>query len=106
MKSPNPQVIVIGAGPVGLVTALGLAQKDVKVLVLEKNSIEVPPQWRGSTIHPPTLAIFDELGLAKKIIEGAVKVDVLQFRDLEIDQVVNFKYEVLNELVKYPFPHL
>ena len=103
MKSPNPQVIVIGAGPVGLVTALGLAQKDVKVLVLEKNSIEVPPQWRGSTIHPPTLAIFDELGLAKKIIEGAVKVDVLQFRDLEIDQVVNFKYEVLNELVKYPF---
>lgn len=103
MKLTNPQVIVIGAGPVGLVTALGLAQKDIKVLVLEKNSIEVPPQWRGSTIHPPTLAIFDELGLAKKIIEGAVKVDVLQFRDLEIDQVVNFKYEVLNELVKYPF---
>jgi 3-(3-hydroxy-phenyl)propionate hydroxylase len=103
MKSPNPQVIVIGAGPVGLVTALGLAQKGINVLVLEKNSVEVPPQWRGSTIHPPTLAIFDELGLAKKIIEGAVKVDVLQFRDLEIDQVVNFKYEVLNELVKYPF---
>jgi 3-(3-hydroxy-phenyl)propionate hydroxylase len=103
MKSPNPQVIVIGAGPVGLVTALGLAQKGINVLVLEKNSVEVPPQWRGSTIHPPTLAIFDELSLAKKIIEGAVKVDVLQFRDLEIDQVVNFKYEVLNELVKYPF---
>jgi 3-(3-hydroxy-phenyl)propionate hydroxylase len=103
MKTTNPQVIVIGAGPVGLVTALGLAQKEIKVLVLEKNSIEVPPQWRGSTIHPPTLAIFDELGLAQKIIEGAVKVDVLQFRDLEIDQVVNFKYEVLNELVKYPF---
>jgi 3-(3-hydroxy-phenyl)propionate hydroxylase len=103
MKSPNPQVIVIGAGPVGLVTALGLAQKGINVLVLEKNSVEVPPQWRGSTIHPPTLAIFDELGLAKKIIEGAVKVDVLQFRDLEIDQVVNFKYEVLDELVKYPF---
>jgi 3-(3-hydroxy-phenyl)propionate hydroxylase len=103
MKSPNPQVIVIGAGPVGLVTALGLAQKGINVLVLEKNSVEVPPQWRGSTIHPPTLAIFDELGLAKKIIEGAVKVDVLQFRDLEIDQVVNFRYEVLDELVKYPF---
>jgi 3-(3-hydroxy-phenyl)propionate hydroxylase len=103
MKSPNPQVIVIGAGPVGLVTALGLAQKGINVLVLEKNSVEVPPQWRGSTIHPPTLAIFDELGLAKKIIKGAVKVDVLQFRDLEIDQVVNFRYEVLDELVKYPF---
>jgi 3-(3-hydroxy-phenyl)propionate hydroxylase len=103
MKAANPQVVVIGAGPVGLVTAIGLAQKNLKVLVLEKNSVEVPPQWRGSTIHPPTLAIFNELGLAEKIIEGAVKVDVLQFRDLEIDQVVNFKYKVLENLVKYPF---
>jgi len=103
MSQVNPQVIVVGAGPVGLVTALGLAQKGIKVLVLEKNSIEVPPQWRGSTIHPPTLAIFDELGLANEIIEGAIKVEVLQYRDLEIADVVNFDYDCLDGLVKFPF---
>ena len=99
----QPQVIIAGAGPVGLVTALGLAQKGIKVLVLEKNSVEVPPQWRGSTIHPPTLAIFDELGLADEIIAGAIKVEVLQYRDLEIEEVVNFDYDCLNGLVKFPF---
>jgi 3-(3-hydroxy-phenyl)propionate hydroxylase len=71
--------------------------------VLEKNSVEVPPQWRGSTIHPPTLAIFDELCLANEIIEGAIKVEVLQYRDLEIADVVNFDYDCLNGLVKFPF---
>jgi 3-(3-hydroxy-phenyl)propionate hydroxylase len=99
----QPQVIIAGAGPVGLVTALGLAQKGIKVLVLEKNSVEVPPQWRGSTIHPPTLAIFDELGLANEIIQGAIKVEVLQYRDLEIADVVNFDYDCLDGLVKFPF---
>ena len=99
----EPQVIIAGAGPVGLVTALGLAQRGIQVLVLEKNSIEVPPQWRGSTIHPPTLAIFDELGLADEIIAGAIKVEVLQYRDLEIQEVVNFDYDCLDGLVKFPF---
>ena len=99
----EPQVIIAGAGPVGLVTALGLAQKGIQVLVLEKNSSEVPPQWRGSTIHPPTLAIFDELGLADEIIKGAIKVEVLQYRDLEIEEVVNFEYDCLDGLVKFPF---
>jgi 3-(3-hydroxy-phenyl)propionate hydroxylase len=103
MSQVDAQVIVVGAGPVGLVTALGLGQKGIKVLVLEKNSIEVPPQWRGSTIHPPTLAIFDELGLADQIIEGAIKVEVLQYRDLEISEVANFDYNCLDGLVKYPF---
>ncbi len=99
----QPQVIIAGAGPVGLVTALGLAQNGIRVLVLEKNSVEVPPQWRGSTIHPPTLAIFDELGLANEIIEGAIKVEVLQYRDLEIPDVVNFDYDCLDGEVKFPF---
>jgi 3-(3-hydroxy-phenyl)propionate hydroxylase len=103
MTIRDPQVIIVGAGPVGLVTAIGLAQQGVEVLVLERNSVEVPPQWRGSTIHPPTLAIFDNLDLAQQIIDRAIKVEILQFRDLEIDQVVNFKYSTLNNLVKYPF---
>ena len=103
MNATQVDVIVIGAGPVGLVVALGLAQNGIRVLVVEKDSIEVPSQWRGSTIHPPTLEIFDELGLAEEIISGAIKVEVLQYRDLEIAEVVNFDYNCLNNQVKFPF---
>ena len=101
-KSIN-DVVVVGAGPVGLVTAIGLAQRGVKVIVLEQNSAEVAPQWRGSTIHPPTLEIFDQLGLAETIIKGAVKVELLQYRDLELPDVVNFKYSSISGLVKFPY---
>jgi len=103
MSRMSTQVIVAGAGPVGLVVALGLAQNGVSVLVLEKNSPEVPAQWRGSTIHPPTLEIFNQLGLADEIIAGAIKVEVLQYRDLEIQDVVNFNYDCLADVVKFPF---
>ena len=103
MNELNAKVIVVGAGPVGLVAALGLAQNGIKVLLLEKNSSEVPPQWRGSTIHPPTLEIFEDLGIAQEIIAGAIKVEVLQYRDLEIDEVINFEYSCLNGLSKFPF---
>lgn len=103
MNATEVDVIVIGAGPVGLVVALGLAQNGIRVLVVEKNSIEVPSQWRGSTIHPPTLEIFDELGLADEIILGAIKVEVLQYRDLEMAEVVNFDYNCLKGQVKFPF---
>ena len=71
--------------------------------MLEQNSAEVAPQWRGSTIHPPTLEIFDQLGLAETIIKGAVKVELLQYRDLELPDVVNFKYSSISGLVKFPY---
>ena len=103
MADLDYQVVVVGAGPVGLVTALGLAKLGHSVLLLEQNSAEVPAQWRGSTIHPPTLEIFDGLGLAEEIINGAVKVEVLQYRDLEIPEVVDFDYQVLRGKVKFPF---
>lgn len=103
MIAQSFEVIIVGAGPVGLVTAHGLAKNGVSVLIIEKNSVDVPPQWRGSTIHPPTLEIFDEIGLANKIIEGGIRVDLLQYRDLEIDEVVNFKYSTLENKVKFPF---
>lgn len=96
-------VVVVGAGPVGLTTALDLAQNGIRVLVLESGAEQVPAQWRGSTIHPPTLDIFNELGLAETIIAGAVKVETLQYRDLEIPIVANFSYGCLEDKVRYPF---
>lgn len=103
MSKAKNEVVVVGAGPVGLVTAIGLAQRGVKVIVLEQNSAEVAPQWRGSTIHPPTLEIFDQLGLAETIINGAVKVELLQYRDLELPDVINFNYSSISDFVKFPY---
>jgi 2-polyprenyl-6-methoxyphenol hydroxylase-like FAD-dependent oxidoreductase len=55
-------VIVVGAGPVGFLTALGLARRGIRVTLLEAESgINSAP--RAAIYFPTTLEIIDKLGL-------------------------------------------
>lgn len=96
-------VIVVGAGPVGLVAALGFAAADVPTVVLEAGEPGVPSEWRGSTMHPPTLERLDGLGLAGPAVTGGVRVDRVQFRDLEHPRAATFRYSVLEGRAPFPF---
>ena len=57
---------VIGCGPAGAMLGLMLAREGVDVLVLEKHA-DFLRDFRGDTIHPSTMEIMDELGLAEGI---------------------------------------
>jgi putative polyketide hydroxylase len=60
------QVLVVGAGPVGLVTALLLARSGVKVTVIERHAgTSIHPKARG--VSPRTMEIFRELGIADEL---------------------------------------
>lgn len=52
------RVVIAGAGPVGLVAALALAQHDIPVTVCEAEA-ELATDLRASTFHPPTLDMLD-----------------------------------------------
>ncbi|MEU1462864.1 FAD-dependent oxidoreductase [Streptomyces sp. NPDC005727] len=54
---------VVGGGPAGMVLALLLARAGVEVTVLEKHG-DFLRDFRGDTVHPSTLALLDDLGLA------------------------------------------
>ncbi|MER8056411.1 MULTISPECIES: FAD-dependent oxidoreductase [unclassified Streptomyces] len=56
---------VVGGGPAGMVLALLLARSGVAVTVLEKHA-DFLRDFRGDTVHPSTLALLDELGLAER----------------------------------------
>lgn len=59
-------VIVVGAGPVGTLCALALAQTGAKVTILEQGAAiaEVP---RAAIYFPSTLAVLQELGLLEEL---------------------------------------
>lgn len=97
------EVLVVGGGPVGLVAALALAGQGVEVTVVEAGRPEAGSEWRGSTIHPPTLELLDTLGLAGPVISGGVRVDWLQYRDMELDEVAAFDYSLLAGDTRFPF---
>jgi 2-polyprenyl-6-methoxyphenol hydroxylase-like FAD-dependent oxidoreductase len=59
---------VIGCGPAGAMLGLMLAREGVDVLVLEKHG-DFLRDFRGDTLHPSTMEIMDELGLAEGLLD-------------------------------------
>ncbi|WP_432570064.1 FAD-dependent oxidoreductase [Kineococcus sp. SYSU DK005] len=59
--------VVAGGGPAGVVLGLLLARAGVRVLVLEKHE-DFLRDFRGDTVHPSTLRLLDELGLAEEFL--------------------------------------
>ncbi len=66
-------VIIIGAGPVGLLLALLLGRRGLNVLVLEKR-LELPQQSQAIGITPPSLEILETVGLARRFVQNGVRI--------------------------------
>lgn len=58
----DPEVLVVGGGPAGMMAGYLFARAGVRTLVIEKHK-DFLRDFRGDTVHPSTLALFDELGL-------------------------------------------
>lgn len=56
---------VVGGGPAGIVLGLLLARCGVEVTVLEKHG-DFLRDFRGDTVHPSTMELLDDLGLAER----------------------------------------
>jgi 2-polyprenyl-6-methoxyphenol hydroxylase-like FAD-dependent oxidoreductase len=67
--SPRPATCcVVGAGPAGMMLSLILARRGVPVTLVEAHH-DFDRDFRGDTIHPSTLEILDQLGLADRLHE-------------------------------------
>lgn len=58
----SSSVAVVGGGPAGMFLGLLLARAGVPVTVLEKFP-DFLRDFRGDTVHPPTMRLLDDLGL-------------------------------------------
>ena len=98
---PHP-VIIVGAGPVGLVCALRLTKSGVPVILVEKNQV-VQKDLRASTFHPPTLEMLDEFGISSALIAKGLKTRKWQIRIHETGEKAEFDLGVIAEDTRYPF---
>jgi 3-(3-hydroxy-phenyl)propionate hydroxylase len=102
MKSED-RVIVVGAGPVGMVCALALHRRGVKVTVLEAEPAPVPDQ-RAASLHPTTLAMLAELDVTQQIIPRGLIAPKYQFRDRVTGELVaEFDLADMRDELAYPF---
>ncbi len=95
-------VLIAGAGPVGMSLALALVRAGISVVVLEQYS-ELSSDARASTIHPPTLEFFEELGVVEEVLAQGLKIENLQFWERETKELVaDFPYTLISKDTKYP----
>ncbi|RMF94889.1 MAG: FAD-dependent monooxygenase [Gammaproteobacteria bacterium] len=100
-KQVHP-VVIVGAGPVGLVAALSLAARGVPSVVLERET-RAPTDLRASTFHPPTLDLLEALDLTAPILAGGLRVPEWQVRQHETHERAVFDLSVLARDTRHPY---
>ena len=90
---PRREVVIVGAGPIGLAMALQLANHGVPTVVLDDNNV-VSVGSRAICWSKRSLEIFDRLGIAGRALDKGVTWKV--GRTLHRDQEV-FNFDLLPE---------
>src|SRR6478736_4576795 len=99
--SERATCVVVGGGPAGMVLGLLLARAGVEVQVLEKHR-DFLRDFRGDTVHPSTLELVDELGLADRFATLPYsRVDKVEFPAGEGRTVVVADFRGLR--VRHPY---
>src|SRR5258706_15831321 len=69
----DTDVLIVGAGPTGLVLALWLTRLGVRVRIVDKTA-EAGTTSRALAVQARTLEFYSQIGLANEVIEGARRI--------------------------------
>jgi 2-polyprenyl-6-methoxyphenol hydroxylase-like FAD-dependent oxidoreductase len=67
-KPIETQVLIVGAGPVGLTLALDLAWRGIEVAVAEMRHAGEPPSVKCNQLSARSMEIFRRLGIARAVV--------------------------------------
>jgi len=100
--SGDERILIAGGGPVGVVTALALAQRGFPVTVFESEP-DISDAPRAATTHPATLELLADLGLIDDVIRLGLTARKFQFRDRPSGALVaEFDHETLRQDTRFP----
>lgn len=73
-------VLIVGAGPVGLALAAELERRGVSNRLVDRHS-EGAQTSRACVIHAHTLEVLEPLGVTAQLLDAGVKVPIFRIRD-------------------------
>ncbi len=68
-------VLIVGAGPVGLTLAIDLAWRGIAVTVVERRAAGEPPEPKCNHVAARTMEIFRRLGLSERVRNSGLPAD-------------------------------
>lgn len=76
----STDVLVVGAGPVGLTVAVALRLHGIDVTVIDRQAAGANTS-RAAVVHPRTLEVLDEIGVTDRLSAHALHLDTFAIRD-------------------------
>ncbi|GGJ59980.1 FAD-dependent oxidoreductase [Streptomyces brasiliensis] len=95
-------VVIVGAGPVGILNALGIARQGIPVTVLERND-DVVRAPRAVVYHWATLDGLDRLGVLGPAVEAGFKKQGYCFLNWQTGERVRYGLSILEGEVTHPY---
>jgi 2-polyprenyl-6-methoxyphenol hydroxylase-like FAD-dependent oxidoreductase len=74
-KDDEAEVLIVGAGPVGLTLAIDLAWRGIDVTVIETRARAAPPEPKCNHVAARTMEIFRRLGVAGEVRTAGLPAD-------------------------------
>ena len=101
-KSAMDEVLIVGAGPVGLAAALSLAHQGVRVRVIEAEP-GLTRDHRAGSFHPPTLEMLAPFGVTEAMQRLGIRVPRWQIRDRREGVIVEWDLGLIADVTPYPY---
>jgi 3-(3-hydroxy-phenyl)propionate hydroxylase len=102
-QEQQSRVVVVGAGPVGIVCALALSKRGIPVTVFEQEAAPVEDQ-RAASLHPSTLELLDAIGVTARIVPLGLISTAYRFHDRVTRSVVaEFDLDRMRDEFRFPF---
>ena len=80
MREAQTEVLVVGAGPVGLWAALVLSKAGVQVTILDREARTASRSY-ACALHPATLDLLDSAGVLDGLLAAGKKIEKVAFYD-------------------------
>src|ERR1700680_2075246 len=101
-RMPRTEVLIIGAGPSGLVLALWLTKLSVKVRIVDKTA-EPGTTSRALAVQARTLELYSQLDLAQAVVAGGHRVPAVNLW-VRGEPAARLSFENIGSgLTPYPF---
>ena len=101
MLTKTERVVICGAGPVGLVTALALCRAGVPVTIVEADAT-VCGDLRAVAYHPPSLDMLEDIGFLEPLSAIGYPQRYVRFSDRLLGEDVQLDMEVLARRYRNP----
>jgi choline dehydrogenase-like flavoprotein len=75
MQKIKAQVLVVGAGPVGLTAAMDLASRGIDVVVAEIRQAGEPPNVKCNHVSARSMEVFRRLGIVRRVRDAGLPAD-------------------------------